>query len=610
MTMRYATILTVLFTIFISVTQRADATLPPEVRKELSDLSKELRGASSMIRKNEIDEAKALIKKVEDRVKELAIAEDEKDRSYKSVVSGIERAKGLIPVSFEKEVAPIVKAKCLNCHGANNPRGRLRLDTYANMGRGGQTGPLLIPRSPQRSHIMARLTTDNAQARMPKGGTKLTDEEITVIGKWIAGGAKFDGQDMTAMIGESTVEKKKPKPPVKVVMADGSETVSFKNDVAPMIVNVCSGCHNERRKSGDYNLATFETLLQGGESGHTVVPGDPDGSYIVDLVLRQEPTKMPAGNQVRIKLSQAKALEKWIKEGAHFDGTDPKAPLRSLVPTEAEIAAGKLMAMSDAEFSKRREEQAKELWSRVAPREEASVAASENLYVYGNIPQSRLDQISSWGEAKVSALVAKYKLPAGEKPWRGRLIMFVTKDRFDYEEFNTVLMNRRTPRGVSGHAVVSGNFADAYVAMHDVGDAGDANALSAQQLVNSFLAQAYLIRSGGTIPDWLQQGFGLLESDAPGGSPYFQEIPQKAGAAISTINNPATLFDNGTFAPDEVGPVGFLLTRYLINNGGIGKLSRFVAEMQTARNASQAIQTAYGQSAANLGQAFISSGGK
>ena len=606
--MRYSTT-SLLITVLLFSFPAADAALPPEVRKELSDLSKELRPVTGMIRKKEVDEAKAIIKKIEDRLTELEIAEDEKDRSYKSLQTALQRAKGAIPVSFEREVAPIVKAKCMRCHGAGRASGNLRLDTYANMGKGGQNGPLLIPGSPQRSLMMARIMTDNAQARMPKGGAKLTDDEINVIGKWISQRAAFDGEDMTAEIGESAMEKKPPKPEIKVVMADGTETVSFKDDVAPWVVNVCLGCHSGNNPRGGYNLTTFETLLQGGDTGNTVVPGDPDGSYIVDLVLRQDPIKMPAGDQMRIKRSQAQALEKWIKEGAHFDGTDPKATLRSLVPTEEEMEAARLASMSDAEFSERRKEQAKSLWDRVAPREETSTSTTENLYVYGNLPQSRLDQIGAWGEEQVASLTSKYKLPNGQKPWRGRLILFVTKDRFDYEEFNTVLMNRRTPRSVSGHAVVSAGVANAYVAMHDVGDAGDANALPTQQLVNSFLAQAYLLRAGGTVPDWLQQGFGILESRAGNTSPYFQEIPQKAAAAVSTLNNPATLFENGTFEPDEVGAVGYLLTRYLINNGGMGKLSQLVRNMQTNRNVSRAVEATYGQSAANLGQAFLRSGG-
>lgn len=590
-----------------ATTPSAHAVLPPEVRKELAELSRELRSVTTMIRKGEVDEAKALIQKVEDRVKELEIAEDETDRSYKSLGAAVLRARGAIPVSFEQEVAPIIKDKCLRCHGENQPRAGLRLDTYANMGKGGQNGPLLIPRNPNRSLIMARIITDNAQARMPKGGARLSDDEINIIGRWIAGGALFDGSDMTAMIGESKVEK---KPPVKVVMADGSETVSFKDDVAPWMVNVCLGCHSGNNPRGGYNITTFEQLLTDGKTGSTIVPGDPDSSYIVDLVLRQEPLKMPAGNQVSIKKSQALALEKWIKEGARFDGDDPKILLRSMVPTPEEIAAAKLAAMSDTEFAERRIEQAAELWKRVAPREDASSATTDNLYVYGNLPQSRLDEIAAWGEQQVSALTSKYRLPDGQKPWRGRLIVFAAKDRFDYEEFNTILMNRRTPRSVSGHAVVTAGLDNAYVAMHDVGDADSADSLNAQQLLNSMLGQAYLLRNGGSLPDWLQQGFGLMESGAGAGSPFLQAVPQRAGEALTTINNPAALFDNGTFAPDEVGPMGYLLTRFLVGRGGMPKLSQYVTALQSNPNSGRALQAVYGQSAAEMGQAFLLSGGR
>lgn len=583
------------------------AALPPETRKQLSEMSKDVRSVASLVRRKEVAEAKQILADVEAKLEELQIPEDERDRTFRSLKSALDRARNAIPVSFESDVAPIIRENCLNCHGANNPRGNLRLDTYANMGRGGQSGPLLLPRIPQRSHIMARITTDNDQARMPKGGDRLSDEQINIIGRWIAGGAEFDGEDMTQPIGQSAVP---PKPPIKVVMADGSETVSFKNDIAPWIVNVCSGCHNGRRKSGGYDLSTFETLLQGGESGTTVVPGDPDSSYIVDLVLRQDPLKMPAGNMVNLKRSQAVALETWIKEGAHFDGTDPKATIRSLVPTAAELEAQRLMTMSDQEFTERRKTQAKELWERVSPRQNAESVTTDNLYVYGNAPQSRLQQIADWGEAKVAQLTEQYELPAGEKPWRGRLIVFVGKERFDYTEFNTVLMNRQTPRTVSGHAVVSNNFADAYIAMHDVGDDATDQQLPAQQLTNSLIAQAFLMRGGGSLPDWLQQGFGLLESGADQTSPYFQALPQTAGQALSSVAQPATLFDNGTFSPDEVGAVGYLLTRFLVKNGGMQKLGQFVQAYQQNRNSGQAIQAAYGQNAAALGQAFLRSGGR
>jgi len=582
------------------------AALPPEVKKELTELNRELRPVTGMIRKKQVDEAKAIIQKVEDRIKELDIADDERDRSLTALKSALQRAKGAIPVSFEQEVAPIVKDKCLRCHGENQPRANLRLDTYANMGRGGRSGPLLLPRNPQRSLIIARLTADAPQ-RMPQGGAKLSDDEIGIIGRWIAGGAAFDGEDVTAPIGDSMVKK---KPPVKVVMADGTETVSFKEDVAPWMVNICLRCHSGANPRSGYNITTFEQLLTDGDTGSTIVPGEPNNSYIVDLVLRQDPIKMPAGNQVQIKRSQAQALEKWIQEGAHFDGVDAKAPLRSLVPTAEELANAALAAMSEKEFSERRIEQAETTWKRVAPRENAKSVTSDNLLVYGNLPESRLEELSAWGEEQVASLKSRYRLPDGAKPWRGRLIVFAVQDRFDYEEFNTMLLNRRTPRGVSGHSVVSPNFDNAYVAMFDVGNTDSADALNARQLLNSLLAQSYLTRDGGAVPDWLRHGFGLLECGDVAASQYLKLAPQKAGASLATIGSPATIFDDGTFAPEEVGPVGFLLTRYLINTGGIGKLQQFVGELRKNQNAGRAVQATYGQNAAAIGQAFLRTGGR
>ena len=106
------------------------------------------------------------------------------------------------------------------------------------------------------------------------------------------------------------------------------------------------------------------------------------------------------------------------------------------------------------------------------------VATSANFYFYGTVTEDRLKQFSEVAETHLAELAKRYPLPTGEQAFRGRLAVFVTKDRFDYEEFNTVLMNRRTPKAVSGHSVISANFETAYVAMHDAGDTESASALT------------------------------------------------------------------------------------------------------------------------------------
>jgi predicted RNase H-like nuclease (RuvC/YqgF family) len=137
--------------------------LPPEVKKELTALGKELKEVQGMVKKKEIDQAKELIKKTEDRIKELAIAEDEKDRSYATFKTNLEKAKNLIPVSFEQEVAPILKANCLQCHGEAQASANLRLDTYNMIAKGGRSGVPVVPSDPsaQRSRSCVWLLRTN-----------------------------------------------------------------------------------------------------------------------------------------------------------------------------------------------------------------------------------------------------------------------------------------------------------------------------------------------------------------------------------------------------------------------------------------------------------------
>ena len=599
----------ILLSAIVFMTPAVNATLPPEVRKELSELVKELKDVNSLVKKKEVDQAKEIIKKAEDRIKELAIPDDEKDRAYSTFKGQLEKAKNLIPVSFEHEVAPILKDNCLGCHGVDNPRANLRMDTFNGIVKGGQNGVPVAPGLPARSALVLRMASPDDQLRMPKGRPKLADEGIMTVARWIEQGANFDGTDRDAPIGESTEEKKEPPKPVVVVMADGTETVSFKDDVAPWLVNICMGCHSGNTPRGKFGFTTFEQLLQGGPTGSTIVPGKPDESYIVDLVLRQEPLKMPQG-QAQLKRSQAVALETWIREGAHFDGKDAKTPLRDIVPTAAQLAAAQLAKMTDEEFATRRIAETASLWKRVSPKTEGASATSTNFYFYGTVSEDRLKQLSEVAETHLAELGKRYPLPAGEQAFRGRLTVFVTKDRFDYEEFNTVLMNRRTPKTVSGHSSISANFETAYVAMHDVGDTESASALTTEQLMNSLLSQSYLTRDGSNLPDWLKQGFGLIESGLKGDSVYVKAIPGRASTAVSTITDAGKLFDDGTLAPEEVGEVGYLLVRFLQSQGGPARFQQLVGELRKNPNAARAVEQVYGTPVAQLGRSFLQSGGK
>src|SRR5437588_315610 len=49
------------------------------------------------------------------------------------------------PVDFEKEILPVLKASCLACHNKAKPKAKLVLETPADIRKGGDSGPAVVP---------------------------------------------------------------------------------------------------------------------------------------------------------------------------------------------------------------------------------------------------------------------------------------------------------------------------------------------------------------------------------------------------------------------------------------------------------------------------------
>jgi len=90
---------------------------------------------------------------------------------------------------FGRDIRPVFVGRCIACHGAQRQDGGLRLDLRSRALAGGDSGPVLVPRSPERSELLRRLTATDAKHRMPLGGPPLTTAQIQAVRAWIAGGA-------------------------------------------------------------------------------------------------------------------------------------------------------------------------------------------------------------------------------------------------------------------------------------------------------------------------------------------------------------------------------------------------------------------------------------
>jgi len=91
------------------------------------------------------------------------------------------------PLTFERDVRPILKAHCFLCHGEETPhKGNLDLRLARLMRAGGESGPAIVPDKPAESLLVGRIRA----GEMPPGDKKLSAGEIDVIARWIEQGAR------------------------------------------------------------------------------------------------------------------------------------------------------------------------------------------------------------------------------------------------------------------------------------------------------------------------------------------------------------------------------------------------------------------------------------
>ena len=88
----------------------------------------------------------------------------------------------------------IFKAHCMDCHGTQDPEAGLVLETHQDLAKGGESGPVIVPRKSADSLLVqmveGRFEKDGKKKIMPPGKRKkLTPEEIATIRAWIDAGA-------------------------------------------------------------------------------------------------------------------------------------------------------------------------------------------------------------------------------------------------------------------------------------------------------------------------------------------------------------------------------------------------------------------------------------
>ena len=94
--------------------------------------------------------------------------------------------------------------------------------------------------------------------------------------------------------------------------SEQTASVSFSNDVLPILQSRCVNCHGGDKIEEGLNLTTFATIMAGSENGSVLTPGDADNSLIAEQVVSQEmPKRGP-----KLTPPQVQVIIDWINQGA------------------------------------------------------------------------------------------------------------------------------------------------------------------------------------------------------------------------------------------------------------------------------------------------------
>ncbi len=104
----------------------------------------------------------------------------------------------------------------------------------------------------------------------------------------------------------------------------GDQLRLFETEVRPVLVDHCLKCHGAEKQWAGLRLDSGNAILQGGDSGPAVVPGQPDASLLIQAI-RQDDADLRMPKDGRLSDQQIASLVRWVELGAAYPDPAPSA---------------------------------------------------------------------------------------------------------------------------------------------------------------------------------------------------------------------------------------------------------------------------------------------
>lgn len=458
-------------------------------------------------------------------------------------------------ISFTKTVGPILANRCGRCH-ASGSKGDFSLATYAALMKGPPEGVVIFAGDTVGSRLIETIETGD----MPRGGGKVTPQELQMLKAWIVAGAKFDGPDPNAPISGSVTP---PGPTqtkrLQTRRSTGKETVSFAADVAPLLVDNCNGCHIDAMQTrGGLRMDTFAQLLRGGDSGDVIAPGKGEQSLLVQKLRGMgDGARMPAGGRAALSDASIELISTWIDEGATLDGASETQPLRVM----SQLAWAK--SATPSQLSLRRQELAEKNMKLVtASGGSVQSKSTEHFHVIGSASHATLDIVGRLAEDQMKT--AKTVVPggSGEAYFDGRATIFVLPKRYDYSEFAKMAEGRSIPSDWTSHWRFDG--INAYVSIVAT-DRDDEDAIE-DRLLSPITSLAVATR-GGDVPRWIAEGVGAATASRKSNQrdrEARRRLEAETSQALAAMKNAKQFLDN-KLTPQQTDRIGAAIATSLLD---------------------------------------------
>jgi hypothetical protein len=89
-------------------------------------------------------------------------------------------------VDFNHAIVPLLRKHCAECHTGDKLKGGLSINDRVALLKGGENGPIVDLKHPEKSHLLEVVSTKDEDLRMPPKGPGLSAAEVGLLRQWLA----------------------------------------------------------------------------------------------------------------------------------------------------------------------------------------------------------------------------------------------------------------------------------------------------------------------------------------------------------------------------------------------------------------------------------------